>query len=330
MDIQAIKARSELTKNIRLFFEENNYLELSTPILSPTLIPESSISNFATQYISDIHRSKELYLVPSPEIFMKQMLKEVHQSIYQISKCFRNKEQIGIHHNIEFTMLEYYTLGANDEDSIMLTEELLQRTSIKGTPKSALPPFRKMSVHDAVFNYTSIDLDKVQTIPLIRKAATNLGLTLPPVVESWDDTFNRIFLTFVEPNLPKDVPVVLTQYPKQIECLAKTIPHSPYRKRWEMYIHGVEIANCYDEEINKNSIKAYYETEYAKLVSERNSTPDVIPDIDYSFADIFDSSYPDSSGVAIGLDRLLMVQLGRNSLEDLILFQLSDMLSGVH
>lgn len=330
MDIQAIIGRSELTKHIRHFFEQKGYLEVSTPILSPTLIPESSIANFATQYLSDINNSKELYLVPSPEIFMKQILKEVNQSIYQISKCFRNKEQLGAHHNIEFTMLEYYTIGANDEQSIGITEELLYNTSLKGTPESALPPFIKLSVSEAMYKYAQVDLDKVQTIPLIRQAATHLGLNLPPTLESWEDTFHRIFLTFVEPNLPKHKPVVLTQYPYQIECLAKKIPHSPYRRRWEMYIHGVEIANCYDEEINEEVVKSYYEKEYAKLVSERRASQDVIPDIDYSFAHIFDSSYPPSSGVAIGLDRLLMVQLGRKSLEDLILFQLSDMLSSVH
>lgn len=75
MDIKAIKARSELNRLIRCFFEKNNYMEVSTPILSPTLIPESTIANFATQYISDINRSRELYLVPSPEIFMKPILK---------------------------------------------------------------------------------------------------------------------------------------------------------------------------------------------------------------------------------------------------------------
>ena len=329
MDIQAIKGRSELTKGIRTFFEEKDYLEVSTPILSPTLIPESTIANFATQYISDINRSKELYLVPSPEIFMKPLLKEVNQSIYQISKCFRNKEQLGHHHNIEFTMLEYYTIGADDTDSIKITEEMLYKSSLKHTPEYALPPFITMSVAEATKKYAKVDLDNLQTVPKIREAATNLGLSLPPLVESWEDTFNRIFLTFVEPNLPQHKPVILTHYPHQIECLAKRIPHTPYRKRWEMYIGGVEIANCYDEEIDKEVVKAFYNKEYAKLVTERNISGDVIPDVDYSFADIFDSTYPLSSGVAIGLDRLLMVQLGRNSLEDLILFQLSDILSSV-
>lgn len=330
MDIRAIKARSELTKQIRLFFEQHDYVEVSTPILSPTLIPESTIAAFATQYISDINRSRELYLVPSPEIFMKPLLKEIGQSIYQISKCFRNKEQLGHLHNIEFTMLEYYTKGADDIDSIRITEELLQKSSLKGTPDYALPPFIQMSVREATKKYASIDLDNLQTIPKIREAATTLGLSLPKTIESWEDTFHRIFLTFVEPNLPTHKPVILTHYPHQIECLAKQIPHTPYRKRWEMYIGGVEIANCYDEEIDRDKVKAFYEKEYAKLVSERNFSADVIPDIDYSFADIFDSTYPQSSGVAIGLDRLLMVQLGRNSLRDLILFPLSDMLTFVH
>jgi lysyl-tRNA synthetase class 2 len=280
--------------------------------------------------MSDLRKGSELYLIPSPEIFMKTLIKELNQSIYQISKCFRNKEQIGSHHNPEFTMLEYYTIGADDSDSIAITEELLAQTALPQTPEYALPPFTKMSVSQACYTYAKVDLDKVQSISAIRAKAKELSLTLPDTPESWEDTFHRIFLTFVEPNLPKEKPVILTDYPYQIQCLAKRKDDSFYRKRWEMYINGVEIANCYDEETDSTVIRRYYEQEYAKLVSERGISQDVIPDIDYSFANLYDSSYPQCSGVAVGLDRLLMVQLGRTSLRDLILFRLSDMMNAGH
>ncbi|HCS35269.1 MAG TPA: elongation factor P--(R)-beta-lysine ligase, partial [Sphaerochaeta sp.] len=105
MNIQAIEERSELLCRMRSWFADNDYLEVSTPILSTHLIPEPTIANFATQYISEFHGSRELYLVPSPEVHMKRIIAETKRSIYQFSHCFRNREQIGSHHNPEFTML---------------------------------------------------------------------------------------------------------------------------------------------------------------------------------------------------------------------------------
>ncbi len=327
MNIEAIRQRGVMYRNLRSYFDEKGYLEVFTPTLSTHLIPEHSIANFSTRYMSEFRASRELYLIPSPEVFMKQILKEYPQSIYQISTCFRNDEQIGDHHNPEFTMLEYYTVDADDEDSIAITEEMLARTSLPGTPDHALPPFRRMSVAEACKTYAGIDLEKVQRPSQIREEARRLGFTLPDSPETWEETFHRIFLTLVEPNLPQDKPLVLTEYPSQIDTLAKQIPGKPYRRRWEMYIAGVEIANCYDEELEREKVREFYEKEYALLTGTRSVTDAVIPDIDYSFPDLFDEKYPQVSGVAMGLDRLLMVQTGATSLRDLILFRVSDMMS---
>ena len=326
MNMEMTRKRGEMYRSIRSWLDERGYLEVFTPSLSTHLIPEHSIANFSTRYLSEFRPSKELYLIPSPEVFMKQILREYQHNIYQISTCFRNDEQIGDHHNPEFTMLEYYTVGADDEDSIAITEELLRETSLKGTREHALPPFRRMSVAEACMQYAGVDLLKTQRVGDLRQAALNLGLTLPPSPETWEETFHRIFLTFVEPNLPQDKPLVLTDYPSQIDTLAKKVPGKPYRRRWEMYIAGVEIANCYDEELERDTVRAFYEKEYAILCEQRGRDGSVIPDIDYSFAELFDGHFPQASGVAMGLDRLLMVQTGATSLRDLILFRVSDMM----
>ncbi len=327
MNSEPIRQRSMMYRNLRSWLDTKGYLEVFTPTLSTHLIPEHSIDAFATQYISDFRSHRELYLIPSPEVFMKQILKEYRDSIYQISTCFRNNEQIGDHHNPEFTMLEYYTVGADDEDSISITEEMIAETALPGTPDHALPPFRRMSVLEACRSFAGIDLEKLQKPSLLREAARSLGLSVPDGMETWEDTFHRIFLTLVEPNLPQDKPLVLTEYPSQIETLAKTIPGKPFRRRWEMYIGGVEIANCYDEELDRRQVQSFYEKEYAVLTQDRSGSERAIPDIDYSFPELFDSEYPQVSGVAMGLDRLLMVQTGATSLRDLILFRVSDMMS---
>ncbi len=326
MNIQAIEDRSTLMRSMRSYFVHLNYLEVDTPILSTNLIPEPTIANFATRFISEFHRSRELYLVPSPEVFMKRIIAETQRSVYQFSHCFRNSEQIGSYHNPEFTMLEFYTVGADEEDSISITEELLLKTALPGTPEYALPPFSRMSVAEACKRYADFDLDRTQTIGQLRIVAQKLGLTLPERSESWEETFNRIFLNFVEPELPQQKPLVLFDYPKQIECLATETPGRPYRQRWELYGGGIELANCYNEERDVEKVTTYYQQQYAKLTSERGPLDTVIPDIDPSFPSIF-ANFPQCSGVALGFDRLLMLQGRHKTIGDLILFPVSAMMA---
>lgn len=314
------KKRSILYKNIRAFFDNKNYLEVFTPSLSDTLIPENSIYNFKSDFLNDFEGSKEMYLIPSPEIFMKRILASGSPSIYQISTCFRNNEQLSEIHNPEFTMLEYYTLNFDEEDSIKLTEELFSSLSFSDTPDYCKPPFKKMSVNEAMIKYSGINLDENQNRKIFRQNGEKLGLTIPEC-ESWDDIFNRIFLTFVEPNLPQDKPLVLYDYPKQIECLAEE--RGNYRRRWELYVGGVEIANCYKEETDREKVASYYKSEYAKLISSRGDTSHAISDIDLSFCEL---ALPPSSGVAIGVDRLLMILTGNKSISSLLTFPFSVML----
>ena len=327
MDIRAIESRSQLMKAMRKWFSHHDYLEVDTPIVSADLIPEPTIQNFSTRLISEFLGEKELYLVPSPEVFMKKIIAATHRSVYQFSHCFRNSEQIGDYHNPEFTMLEYYTVDVDEQDSIEITERLFAQTALPSTVDSLLPPFRRMTVAEACKRYAGVDLDAVQSMNKIREAAISLGLQLPSAPERWEDTFNRIFLNFVEPNLPQDKPLVLEDYPVQIECLAKRKENSPYKRRWELYAHNVELANCYAEETDATVIRQYYEEQYRLLCAERANTAKVIPDIDPFFADIFEQNYPKCSGVALGFDRLLMLQMGRKNLRGVILFPLSDIIS---
>lgn len=326
MNTTIMRERSTLYKSIRSFFEKRGYIEVSTPILSTHLIPEPTIAHFSTRYISEFYQERELYLVPSPEVHMKQILSETHESIFQISPCFRNREQIGSYHNPEFSMLEYYTVGADDEDSIAITEEMIAKTALPSTKEHLLPPFNRLTLSEAFYTYTKIDLEKCQQISKLRQEALKLGLTLPSEGESWEETFNRIFLNFVEPSLPQEKPLILSEYPIQIACLAKQVPNKPFKKRWELYAGGIEVANCYDEEQSKGKVEEFYHVQYAKLIEQRAHSFEVIPDIDLSFLDIFDN-FPQCSGVALGLDRLLMLQGNYDRIGDLILFNISDSIS---
>ena len=322
MNINAAKARSLLYANIRNYFSERGYLEVETPTLSPDLIPEATIDNFGTTFINEFQGSREMYMIPSPEIFIKKLLALGSGSVFEISKCFRNCEQLGQSHNPEFTMLEYYTVGFDEKDSIALTQDMIRKTALSGCPASVLEDFEILSVRDAMIRYAKVDIDELQNPKNLRKAAQDLGLPIPGP-ESWDDTFNRIFINFVETSISKDHPVCLTDYPKQIECLAKASGN--YRRRWELYIGGLEVANCYLEETDKEIAKDYYRREYQKLLSLRSDNGKVIPDVDDSFCETL-SKLPKCSGVAIGLDRLLMVESDAKDIDDVLLFPFSQMI----
>ena len=313
------KDRAFLYRKTREFFDSKGYLEVETPTLSPDLIPEPTIDCFATTFINEFTGSRELYLVPSPEIFIKKLIASGCGSVYEISKCFRNCEQLGSIHNPEFTMLEYYTVGQDEKYSIELTLEYLRSLAFDDYERPVWLDKEPvvMSIRDAVMQYCSLDLEELQNPALLRKTAVEkLGLHIPGP-ESWDDTFNRIFCTFVEPSIPTDRIVIFTDYPQQIDCLAKR--NGNWRRRWEMYIRGIEIANCYLEETDPEVVRSYYEKEQARLVELRNANGRPIPDADPSFADCFDS-FPLCSGVAVGMDRLLMVLTGRKDIQSTLLF----------
>lgn len=316
MNTKACIQRSELYQNIRTYFKERKYLELETPSLSPDLIPEPTIDNFETTFINEFCGSRNLYLIPSPEVFMKKVIAEERTSVFQISKCFRNCEQLGSIHNPEFSMLEYYTVDFDENDSIELTKDFLKKTAIAGAAKCITENWLEMTVCDAVLKYANVDLDMLQNISDLRKAALDLNMVVSPS-DSWDDIFNMVFCNFVETAIPKDRPVLFKDYPKQIKCLAKE--NGNYRRRWELYIGGIEVANCYYEEDDPSKVQEYYREEYQKLISLRSENGKPIPDCDDNYWEIF-KTFPKCSGVAIGLDRLLMAEGNYNDIKDVLLF----------
>lgn len=321
-NMKSQKERSLMYRAVREFFDSRGYSEIFTPTLSADLIPEPTIQNFSTLFTSPFLPSRELYLIPSPEIFMKQVMAEEKTSVYQISQCFRNSEQLGSVHNPEFTMLEYYTMGFSDKDSIRLTRELIDAVLFDYSPSFLRKDFIVLSVNEAMQKWAGCDLDRLQDRQALLEKARKLGQH-PDDDEAWDDIFNRIFITYVEPSLPEDRIVVLTDYPYQIDCLAKKQDGRPYRSRWELYIAGIEVANCYEEETSPAVTAEYYRKEHERTVRERQGSGNVIPAVSESFPSL---SIPPSSGVAIGLDRLLMCLTGKKDIREVLLFPMQDMI----
>ena len=147
------------------------------------------------------------------------------------------------------------------------------------------------------------------------EAARSLGIR-PGGDDSWEVAFHRIFLSRVEPHLPLDRPLILTDYPAAIPTLAKG--RGAYAERWELYMGGVEIANCYSEETDRREVARFLREEGLRKKTCRVDHP-----ADLELADIFDEGYPPCSGVALGMDRLFMVVSGENMVERVIPFPYS-------
>jgi len=313
-EISFLKNRDKIIIEIRKYFSDMGYLEVETPVLSPSLIPESYLEAFSTKIISPYRDEKEFYLTPSPEIWMKKLLAEGSGSLFQITKSFRNSEQTGRFHNPEFTMLEWYSAGANYNEAIIITEKLLDKLAMVFNCSSIKSPCIIISIKELFLKHTGIDLENFKTAELLTDAIKKAGFG-DKSNYTWEEAFNYIFVSIIEPSLPKEKPVIVTDYPLQIPCLAKKTENEKWYQRWELYVNGIELANCYTEETDKTIIDAFFkEQENLKNNSLVNHY------IDKSYTEIFSNNFPDCSGVALGIDRLVMAITGASRIQDIISF----------
>jgi len=310
MDIQQFENFSLLKQAVRQFFRNRNYLEVDTPLLAPFLIPEGAIEIFATEFIRPGHAAVPLYLVPSPELWMKRIIADSGRSVFQICRCFRNGETLGRLHNMEFSMLEWYTVRADYMDSIVHTEELLTfirrrlgvgtLTRFGDVTINWEPPFLRVSMDKIFKDSLGFGLAELDDLEDLRDRCRGKEITVGPD-DTWEQLFHKLFLSFVEPELPRDKPVVLYDYPAGIPTLAKAKQGTPAAERWELYIGGIELANCFSEETDKGKVLNFFDHE-----SERKKRAFVSPQLDRELPDYI-SRLPECSGVALGMDRLFML-----------------------
>jgi len=310
--IATLKQRAILLGKIRAFFAERNIFEVETPLLCHSSVTALHLHSFKSEYLNDDHSIKEtLYLQTSPEYAMKRLLSAGSGSIYQICKAFRNAGESGRMHNPEFTMLEWYHPGFNHHDLMNEMDELLQAILNTSTADR--------------FTYTELFVQQVGIAPHIasieqlQKIAADQGINEIAQLDKTDKD-NWLFLLMshiIEPKLGQTKPVFIYDFPASQAALAKIRQADPpVAERFEVYYKGVELANGFHELSDAKEQHA----RFLKDLEKRKAAGYPSLPIDKRFLAGLEHGLPDCAGVAVGIDRLIMLAIGLDKISEVIAF----------
>lgn len=310
-DLEALKARAKMYQRIRQFFAERDVMEVETPILSQAGVTDVHLASVpALRHVNGQQHTH--YLQTSPEFPMKRLLASGSGAIFQICKVFRDDEH-GRKHNSEFTMLEWYRPEFSLSDLMHETSALLNVCLAE----------RFSELRPMVLSYKHAFQDRLDINPLqatleqLKETARRVGLNL----DLGDDRLAYIDLLFshmVEPSLGFDTPVFLTDFPPEMASLAKVKIDEDGEQvaaRFEVYIEGLELANAYDELVDAEVLRQRFTADNAERAAQGLT---VMPIDEHLLAAL--PHMPECSGIALGIDRLLMVAQNKLKLEQVITF----------
>ena len=288
----------EFVNRLREFFRKRGYLEVSTPVLlrSPNL--DSNVEPIPVE-VKRRGRKETLWLQTSPEYSMKKILAEYKRHIFQIAKVFRNDEY-GRLHRLEFHMLEWYRIG---EDYLYLIEEIKELLR----ELFGYEEFEEISVSEAFERHLGIKLS--ENGEDLRNSLKEKGIHHQEE-EDWETLFYRAFIE-VERKLGFDKPTFLKDFPESLSALARV--EGGLARRFELFINGIEIANGWTEETDPEEVRRRLENE-----AKKRSLP-----IDDEFIEAH-HKIPPCAGCSIGVDRLFMVWMGKESLGEVSWFNSED------
>ena len=323
-----LKQRARIIETIREFFIRRDFLEVETPILqiSPGLEPH--LKAFKTELVEPFGQAdREMYLHTSPEFTMKKLLAAGLPKIFQMARVFRNEERSKRHHP-EFIMLEWYRANADYtvlmDDTVELVRACAAACGAKVLKDGDLEvdPFKeweRVSIADACRKYAGFDLES--TLPAeptlepdpapLAKVAEKLGIQVSPD-DRWDDIYFRIALEKIEPNLGRGVPTILYDYPVCMAALSRKKPSDQrFAERFEVYVGDTELGNAFSELTDAAEQRRRFEYDMdlkEKLYGERYP-------VDDDFINAV-AAMPEAAGIAVGVDRLVMLITGAKRIED--------------
>ncbi len=328
--------RGSVIKAIRAFFDGRDFEEVETPLLVAAPGMEPYLDVFETRLTTARGQSSRAFLTTSPEYAMKKLLVAGLPRIYQICKSFRNGEEISRGHNPEFTILEWYRARADYRAIMADCEQLLaaiwravhpdaapdaQPVLAVGDERIALaPPWERLTVRDAFARYARLDLDTLHDGAAMRRTLDARGYRATGET-TWEQGYHQIFLNEIEPHLGRPAPTILCDYPASMAALARRKADDPhYAERFEFYVAGIELGNAFSELTDADEQRARLKAERAARAALGKTTYE----IDEDFIRALRVGMPPSAGIAVGVDRLVMLFAGAASIQETLWFPASE------
>jgi lysyl-tRNA synthetase class 2 len=312
-----LRFRSDLLRNIRRFFYDRNFCEVQTPILSADTNVDCYLEPLAVTDKSlplNHHNTKRYYLQTSPEFSMKRLLAAGLDPVFQIAPVFRLGDR-GQLHNVEFTMLEWYRIGDNYQTGMYLLAEfiryLFEAMKIEFTGEIGYSTYQSVFESQLGLNPHTATIEELRTICDTRKIAypdENWG-------DSLDDWRDLLFSEVVQPTLES---VIIYDFPQSQSQLAKIRQDEEYAvsERFELFLNGYEIANGYHEARDAGELRRRFQVNRERRLARGQAW---LP-INSRLLTVMELGFPQCSGTALGIDRLLMVMLDAETIEDVLTF----------
>ncbi|PCK33521.1 elongation factor P--(R)-beta-lysine ligase [Pseudoalteromonas piscicida] len=311
--IETLKQRAAIVAKIRHFFAKRDVMEVETPSLSQASVTDPHLETFHTRFVGPNHsQGLPLYLQTSPEYAMKRLLAAGSGAIFQLGKAFRNEES-GRHHNPEFTMLEWYRPGFDEFDLMAEIDELMR--TILDCPASESMTYQQAFVTHLGFDPLSISLAD------LKKQAERYGYGDIAAMEQNPDTLLQLlFCMEIEPKIGQQTPCFVYHFPASQAALAKLDSKDKrVAGRFELYYQNMELANGFNELTDATEQRARF-VEDNQL--RKNMGLAQVP-ADERLLAALDAGMPDCAGVALGIDRLVMLALNKTNISDVLSFDVS-------
>jgi lysyl-tRNA synthetase class 2 len=319
--IETLKTRARIIQTIRTFFHARQVWEVETPLLSHSGNPDPNINSFL---VHGYELDEPGYLHTSPEFAMKRLLACGSGAIYQLCKVFRAGE-IGRNHNPEFSMLEWYRPGY-DYQQLMQEVDALLRTVLD--EHINLEDSQYLSYKELFQQYAGID-PFTAGIEALKLLITHAKIEVEGMDKaSADDWLNLILTHIIEPALPRNCPVFIYDFPETQASLAKIRNNDPadladadpanppVAERFELYLNGVELANGFSELTDATEQRSRFEKDN---LQRKEMGKDTIK-LDQNLLQALQTGLPESAGVAVGIDRLVMLATQASSVSEVIAF----------
>jgi lysyl-tRNA synthetase class 2 len=298
--LERLKKRAVMRRAVREHFDRRAFLEVETPSMVPSPGLDLHLDAFP---IAGAEPAR--WLITSPEYQMKRILAGGAPRIYQMCRCFRRGE-LGERHEPEFTMVEWYRAFSGADEVMRDTEQLVAHVAqsvldgstvipARGTPVDVAPPWDRLTVAEAFTRYAGLDVDAV--------------------LASGEETFFRVLVDQIEPQLGRFRPVFVTDWPASMASLARLDPRNPkVAQRFEAYVDGMELCNGFAELVDPVEQRDRLERDQ----QARHAAGLPVYPIDEAFLGALEEGLPPSGGNALGFDRLVMLVLGAPRIEDVV------------